>query len=90
MGLVPLVRRGRGRGPGVANPAPAPGPVYVDYEESDEDFRDFIAELFITNSISGRVTQKIYHKAAKATAEGVSDLARVGNSGRAWKNNADF
>ncbi len=69
----------------MANPAPAPGPVHVDDDESDEDFRDFIAELFITNSISGPVTQKIYHKAARAKAEGVSDLARIGNSGKAWK-----
>jgi hypothetical protein len=59
--------------------------VHVDDDESDEDFRDFIAELFITNSFSGPVTQKIYHKAARAKAEGVSDLARVGNSGKAWK-----
>jgi hypothetical protein len=59
--------------------------VHVDDDESDEDFRDFIAELFITNSISGPVTQKIYNKVARAKAEGVSDLARVGNSGKAWK-----
>ncbi len=70
----------------MANTAPAPGPVHVDDDESDEDFRGFLAELFITNSISGPVTQKIYHKAANAKAEGVSDLARVGNSGKAWKN----
>jgi hypothetical protein len=60
--------------------------VHVDDDESDEGFRDFIAELFIANSISGPVTQKIYHKAATAKAEGVSDLARVGNPGKAWKN----
>jgi hypothetical protein len=32
--------------------------VHVDDDESDEDFRDFIAELFITKSISGPVIQK--------------------------------
>ena len=42
----------------MANPAPAPGPVHVDDDECDDVFRDFIAELFITKSKSGPVTQK--------------------------------
>ena len=59
----------------------------MDDEDEDHDddayFKDFVAELFVTSTVTGRVTQKLYRKAGRAGADGVSELGKVGNSGKA-------
>jgi len=49
--------------------------------DPDDDFRDYIAELFISNTLPGIVTQQIFRKAGCAGAAGVDDLGKIGNSG---------
>ena len=48
----------------------------------EDDFKDYIAELFIPNILPGTVTQQIFRKAGCAGARGVDDLGRIGNSGK--------
>jgi len=57
-----------------------------DDDDEDGDFKDFVAELFVCNTVTGPVTQKLYRKAGRAGAEGVSELGKVGNSGKAVGN----
>jgi hypothetical protein len=61
---------------------PVGGPAQDD-DDGDGDFKDFVAELFVTNTVTGPVTQKLYRKAGRAGADGVSELGKVGNSGKA-------
>jgi hypothetical protein len=48
--------------------------------DPDDDFRDYIAELFISNTLPGTVTQQMFRKAGRSGAAGVDDLGRTGNS----------
>ena len=66
--------------------APAVGAHGVDAEE--EDFKYYVAELFVTNTLTGHVTQKLYAKADRARAARVSELGRVGNRGKANQTHA--
>jgi len=52
-------------------------------DEHEEDFRDYVAELFITNTLTGAATKQLYARADTTRAQGVSALSRVGNSGKA-------
>ena len=61
--------------------APAVGAHGVD--EHEEDFKYYVAELFVTNTLTGPVAQHVYARAIRARAQGVSALGRVGNSGDA-------
>ena len=49
--------------------------------DPDDDFRDYIAELFISNTLPGTVTQQFFRKAGCSGATGVDDLGKTGNSG---------
>ena len=40
----------------------------------EDDFKDYIAELFISNTLPGTVTHQIFRKAGCAGAGGVDDL----------------
>jgi len=84
LGRAPLGRRDGGHGVVRGHQAPAQGPPQVDDDE-DDDLRDYVAELFVTNTLTGPVAQKIFHKADRSGAQGVADLAKAGNSGRAKK-----
>jgi hypothetical protein len=84
VGRAPGGRRDGGHGVVRGHQAPAHGPPQVDDGE-DDDLRDYVAELFVTNTLTGPVAQKIFYKADRAGAEGVSDLAKVGKSGQAKK-----
>jgi len=86
LGLAPWVRRGRGHGPGRGHVVPIAGQAPDDDDDEDGDFKDFVAELFVCNTVTGPVTQKLYRKAGRAGAEGVSELGKVGNSGKAVGN----
>lgn len=58
---------------------------------SDNDgleFRRHILKLFLRNRFSGEETAELLHRAAKARAEGVSDVANVGSSGRHMQNSS--
>ena len=50
--------------------------------DPDDDFRDYIAELFISNTLPGSVAQQIFRKAGCAGAAGVDDLGKTGNPGK--------
>jgi len=84
-GRAPWGRRDGGHGAVRGHQAPVHGAPQVDDEE-DDDLRDYVAELFVTNTLTGPVAQKIFYKADRAGAGGVSDLAKVGKSGQAKKN----
>ena len=78
-----------GRGHGLVGGnvgAPAVGAHCVDEEE--EGFKYYVAGLLVTNTIIGPVAQKLYAKADRARAEGVSELGRAGNRGKAKKKHA--
>jgi hypothetical protein len=47
-----------------------------------KDFRNYISELFMENSVPGTTTQKIFQKASGAGAQGSEDLAKCGASGK--------
>jgi hypothetical protein len=65
---------------------PIAGQAPDDDDDEDGDFKDFVAELFVCNTVTGPVTQKLYRKAGRAGAEGVPELGKVGNSGKAVGN----
>lgn len=69
------------------DPEPGPDPPLVEGQPLDpaQDFRNYISELFMENTVTGLTTQKIFHKASGAGARGSEDLARCGASGKAKK-----
>ena len=60
--------------------------AHGDDDEQEEDFKYYVAELFVTNTLTGPVTQQLYARADRARAQEVSALGRVGNSGKAKTN----
>ena len=54
-------------------------------DEREEDFRDYVVEFDITSALTGLATKQLYAWYDTTRAQGVSALARVGNSGKAKK-----
>jgi hypothetical protein len=86
LGLAPWVRRRGGQGLGRGNVPPIGVPAQDDDDDDDGDFKDFVAELLVTNTVTGPVTQKFYRKADRAGAAGVAELGKVGNNGKTTGN----
>jgi len=80
----------RSRSPrGARVPAPDTDPPADGGQPVDlgKEFRNYISELFMENSLPGTTSQKIFHKATGAGARGSEDLAKCGTAGK-WKGNA--
>ncbi len=54
-------------------------------DEEEEGFKYYVVDMFVANTLIGLVAQKLYAKADRAGAEGVSELVRVGKRGKAKK-----